>query len=414
MFSPANSSDAIGRRIARNFFSHCSHVPLVLIILEYLLSGSGYFFQADAYVLLLAGVGHACVAARVRAHRADAVFLSNLVGAGIYTTVEFLLEGKAFFGQWHHLAYWVFSIMFACVQAAQVRLQGWPRDAMVMAENVLRSAIPLVMYAVFEAQIKAQPLSFFNFLQDPAHDFLAIILIMLGVLLGLSDVNLRRSMAMVDALTSRLKQFSEWSMGRGILERAIADDRTLLLQRVNRYVLFLDIRGFTAWSELQLPERVAQFLGSFYEVAELATDQAAVVKVKYTADEVMVVLADGESAFWVARRMLESTRPLLAAQGLSVGAGLHAGPVVEGVLGSASVRAYDFIGDTVNTAKRLCDAAGGGELMASQVVCEAANEAPSAWRFVTAKGKRQPVQAGVFKNPPDTGNDQVHSPQEQG
>jgi len=57
VFSPANSSDAIGRRIARNFFSHCSHVPLVLIILEYLLSGSGYFFQADAYVLLLAGVG---------------------------------------------------------------------------------------------------------------------------------------------------------------------------------------------------------------------------------------------------------------------------------------------------------------------------------------------------------------------
>ena len=387
----------MGRRIARNFFGHCGHVPLVLIVLECLLSGPGYFLDADPYVLLLAGMGHAMVAARVPAQRVGALFLSNLVGAGIYTAVEFLLEGQDFFGQWHHLAYWAFAIMFACVQSAQIRLVGWLRDAMVMMENVIRSAIPLVMYAVFEAQIKVLPLSFWVFLQDSAHVFLAIALLMLGVLLGLSDVNLRRSMATVDTLNSRLKKFSEWSMGHGILQRAIADDRTLLLRRVRRYIFFLDIRGFTAWSEVQTPERVAEFLGGVYQVADRCGHRDAVVKIKFTADEVMVVFKDAVSAFDVAQAMLISIQGVLAADCLAAGAGLHGGDVMEGVLGSEAVRAYDFIGDTVNTAKRLCDAAMGGELLVSSEVCVAAVRESTLWRAVAAKGKRQPIQVGVFK-----------------
>ncbi|MDD2815855.1 MAG: adenylate/guanylate cyclase domain-containing protein [Thiotrichaceae bacterium] len=35
-------------------------------------------------------------------------------------------------------------------------------------------------------------------------------------------------------------------------------------------------------------------------------------------------------------------------------------------MGSHKVKAYDIIGDTVNTAKRICDAAARGELLISE------------------------------------------------
>ncbi len=139
---------------------------------------------------------------------------------------------------------------FALLQSAQAKRLG-VAGALVLAENVLRSAIPLVMYALFEARTKNTALSLEVFFADRAHDFLAVVLLLLGVLLGFADINLRRSMATVRSLTARLRQYSEWSLGSGILDRAIADERTLLLQRVGRAVLFMDIRGFTAWSEQQ-------------------------------------------------------------------------------------------------------------------------------------------------------------------
>jgi class 3 adenylate cyclase len=267
--------------------------------------------------------------------------------------------------------------------------------ALVLAENVLRSAIPLVMYALFEARIKNTALSLDLFFSDRAHAFLAIVLLLLGVLLGVADINLRRSMATVRALTARLRQYSEWSLGRGILDRAIADENTLSLQRVRRAIVFMDIRGFTAWSEPQPPEAVVGMLNNYYRAAERALGDIQPIKVKYTADEVMAVFADAAQAVRAGSRMLESAQALLAASGLSAGAGLHCGQVVEGVLGGEGARAYDFIGDTVNTAQRLCDAALPGELLVSLEACAAAGVTPQEQREVVAKGKREPLRAAV-------------------
>ena len=184
----------------------------------------------------------------------------------LYSVVEAGLEGMDFVWQWHHQAYWVFALGLALLQSAQAR-QVVISAPLVLAENVLRSAIPLVMYALFEARTKGNGLSVEAFFADRAHDFLAIVLLLLGVLLGFADINLRRSLVMVHSLTARLRQYSGWALGSGILERAIADERTLHLQRVDRAVLFMDIRGFNAWSELQTPEAVVGMLSDFYRAA---------------------------------------------------------------------------------------------------------------------------------------------------
>jgi class 3 adenylate cyclase len=110
----------------------------------------------------------------------------------------------------------------------------------------------------------------------------------------------------------------------------------------------------------------------------------------------MAVFADAAQAVSAGSRMLASTRKLLAASNLAAGAGVHCGQVVEGVLGGEGAKAYDFIGDTVNTAQRLCDAAAPGELLVSIVACDAAGLVPTQQRDILAKGKREPLRVAVF------------------
>ncbi len=382
-------------RAARDFFTHSGHEPLVLLILEALLARPGYFTRVDPYLLLAAGVGQACLTQWLAGRGRPRPLLANLAGPLLYSLVEAAMEGSGFFRQWHHQAYWAFALGFGLLQTAQFKLPG-VTGPLVMAENVLRAAIPLVMYALFEARTKGTGLSLDVFFADRAHDFLAVVLLLLGVLLGFADINLRRSMATIGSLTARLRQYSEWSLGRGILDRAIADERTLALQRVARAVLFMDIRGFTAWSEQQSPEAVVGMLNAYYAASEQALGAVQPIKMKFTADEVMAVFAQTADAVQAGSRMLAGTRTLLAGAGLSAGAGVHWGQVVEGVLGAEGAKAYDFIGDTVNTAQRLCDAAAPGELLVSTQACEAAGLEPGRQRDIVAKGKREPLRVAVF------------------
>lgn len=393
MNSAGLPAESLSARAARNFFTHSGHVPLVLLILEALLARPGYFAGADPYLLLAAGIVQAFLAEWLALRGQARPFLANLAGPLLYSSVEAGLEGAAFFGQWHHQAYWAFALGFAVLQSAQTKRPGLA--SLVMAENVLRSAIPLVMYALFEARTKGTGLSIDLFFADRAHVFLAVVLLLLGVLLGFADINLRRSLATVRALTARLRRYSEWSLGRGILDRAIADERTLSLQRIGRAVLFMDIRGFTAWSEQQTPEAVVGMLNAYYRAAEQALGANEAIKVKYTADEIMAVFAQAADAVKAGSLMLDSTRALLQQSKLGAGAGVHCGQVVEGVLGGEGAKAYDFIGDTVNTAQRLCDAAAPGELLVSVEACNAAGLVPVQQRDVVAKGKREPLRAAV-------------------
>jgi class 3 adenylate cyclase len=387
-------SQPLAARAVRNFLVHSGHVPLVLLILEALLARPGYFLRVDPYLLLLAGLAQAGIAEWQAGRSAPSALLSNLVGPVVYTVLEVAFEGGNFFSQWHHQAYWGFALGFGVIQSLQIHQPRWDAT-LLLAESVLRSAIPLVLYAMFEARSKGAALSVEVFFGDHAHSFLVIVLLLLGVLLGFAEVSLRRSLARVHALTAQLRQYSEWALGSGILDKAIDDAKTLSLKRVNRAIVFLDIRGFTAWSEQQTPEAVVSMLNNFYAAAEATLDTVSPIKLKYTADEVMAVFADAQSAVRAGTQMLAGTRTMLSSMGLKAGAGVHVGPVVEGVLGAQGAKAYDFIGDTVNTAQRLCDAAAPGEVLASVEACAAAGIAPGPTRDVVAKGKREPLRAAV-------------------
>jgi adenylate cyclase len=102
---------------------------------------------------------------------------------------------------------------------------------------------------------------------------------------------------------------------------------------------------------------------------------------KFIGDEVMAQWGapitepdDADRAVDAAVDMLHALRRLNArwlSQGrprLQVGIGINYGEAFAGYLGSERRLEYTIIGDTVNTAKRLCSAAQGGEILLSDAV----------------------------------------------
>ena len=106
----------------------------------------------------------------------------------------------------------------------------------------------------------------------------------------------------------------------------------------------------------------------------------------------MAVFSDPSSAFWAGRGLRIELEQILSPYGLNAGAGIHYGELVEGLIGGQKLRSYDIIGDTVNTAKRLCDNAVGGELLVSAPVFdEVVPDRVVSQREIMMKGKRQPL-----------------------
>ncbi|MGX6603897.1 adenylate/guanylate cyclase domain-containing protein [Micromonosporaceae bacterium Da 78-11] len=169
-------------------------------------------------------------------------------------------------------------------------------------------------------------------------------------------------------------------------------------------VLFGDLSDFTSWSEDLDPERVGAVTD------RVLASLAGAVKTfgghvdKLTGDGIMAVFGapvahedDAERAVRAAlsmqravRRVLDDERGGGAPLGLRVG--LNTGEVVAGI--QAAIE-YTVIGDTVNTAARLADAAAVGAVYAGQRTSGGTRHVAS-WRQLRPlrlKGKREPVPA---------------------
>jgi class 3 adenylate cyclase/CheY-like chemotaxis protein len=148
--------------------------------------------------------------------------------------------------------------------------------------------------------------------------------------------------------------------------------RDYLLQKRRRMVgdvtegavLFCDIRGFTEYSESRDPRQVIEFLNRFFSEAASSVEREGGFINKYLGDAFMAVfgtpfpLEDFRSAaIRAALGVREVVRTINAnhpgEEPFRVGMGLHAGPMVAGIVGSASRMEFTVIGDTVNTARRM-------------------------------------------------------------
>lgn len=149
-------------------------------------------------------------------------------------------------------------------------------------------------------------------------------------------------------------------------------------------VLFADLRGFTSASEKVSPPEVVAALNEYLEAMT-----RAVVEERGTIDKFM---GDCVMAFWGAPRpdpdmVVKSVRAAMRMQDYidtairdgragelkvkGCGVGISFGEAVVGNIGSHERLDYTAIGDTVNTASRVCGVAEGGDIVVTEQFAEA-------------------------------------------
>lgn len=388
-------SGSFRNRYEQELFRNTGQFPIANLLLELLLEGPAVFLAPDVYTLIGAMLLQAWVLTRSENTPAPRRFLGNLVGPAAYTVIEATFEGWKFFAMPNHIAYWIFAVAIGALQAARLRAgPGAAAGVLIVLENVARAAILFVMYAVFELLSTGTQFSAAVFFADRSHLFIGLATLILGISVGLAALSEYGFLALLRETSTQLQRYSEWLLGKDLLERVIANPEALTMVRRERAILFMDIRGFTAWSERCSPETVVQALNAYYQAAEPAVWRHGAIKMKFSADEILAVFADPLHAAACALELRTHSRQALSPWGLGAGIGVHSGPVVEGLLGSAGIKGYDVIGDTVNTAKRIEGAAGGGEVLISEAVRAALDPATALGgrRELLAKGKEAPLE----------------------
>jgi adenylate cyclase len=162
-------------------------------------------------------------------------------------------------------------------------------------------------------------------------------------------------------------------IAREIVTRADAGDLQLGGEQREVSVFFADIRGFTTISEQLSPEAVMQMLNSYLSViADAVVENDGIVN-KFVGDNIMAVWNAPQSqpdharlavkAAWEAQVRLaelrqKDNRPIP----VQFGIGVNTGVAVAGNVGSAGRSEYTVIGDSVNTASRICSNTPGNEV----------------------------------------------------
>ena len=128
-------------------------------------------------------------------------------------------------------------------------------------------------------------------------------------------------------------------------------------------VLFLDIRGFTDFTERHSPERVVAFLNDFFEVSVgVVLDHGGVVH-QLLGDGFLALFGVPGAHADDARQAVRASIAIHHAVGEAVragtlpptriGIGVHCGEALVGVVGTRTYREYKVTGDVVNVTARI-------------------------------------------------------------
>mgnify|MGYP001601606665 FL=1 len=377
-------------RFVLELFKNSAQFPIANILLEMLMEGPFYYLLApDLYAIIFAGCVQAFFLSSWETTPKPRRFWGNLIAPLVYTVIELILEGPRFWSRPHHIAYWIFSFVIGILQTLRPRLGGWMGDVMLIVEHITRASILLTMYIIFEALTDTRFTDFAGFMADPTHQFVVLAIPLLGLVAGVAELTAQRYLNLLRQTLAQLRLYSEWLLGRELLNRIVADPNALTMIRQERTVMFVDIRGFTHWSESRTPEEVVAMLDRYYRAVEEVMTTGGAIKFKFAADEAMAIFATPHGAAATALKLQSQIVALLATHDLGAGVGIHTGNVVEGLLGSAGVKFYDVIGDTVNTAKRIESNAGKGEVWISEFTKNALKDEVKVGepREITVKGK---------------------------
>lgn len=168
-----------------------------------------------------------------------------------------------------------------------------------------------------------------------------------------------------------MKEFFSPQISEAIVGRGMDIFKT---HRVNVTVVFLDLRGFTYFSDNAEPEEVMAVLGGYHEVMGGIINAFQGTVGHFAGDGLMVYFNDPipqeghiEIAAQMCVRMMTEFKPLMQKwrkQGfdLDLGIGFANGYATLGTIGFDGRRDYACIGSVCNLAARLCGEAKGGQI----------------------------------------------------
>ncbi|MEZ5844854.1 MAG: response regulator [Hyphomicrobiaceae bacterium] len=170
-------------------------------------------------------------------------------------------------------------------------------------------------------------------------------------------------------------------------------------------VVFCDLRGFTAFSEIAEPEEVMGVLAAYHAAAGRLIERHAATLERFAGDGLMLFFNDPLPCPDAAERALRFATELRAeiaglasgwqerGHALGFGVGIAQGYATLGRVGFEGRGDYAAVGPVVNQASRLCDLAKANEILLSQRVAVAAGSLADLTPLgeVPLKGLRQPI-----------------------
>ena len=219
------------------------------------------------------------------------------------------------------------------------------------------------------------------------------------------EERVREQVAQMDRL-ERLKSFFSPQLAEAIV--AGGGDELLKTHRREISVVFLDLRGFTAFTDRAEPEEVMELLHEFHAALGRIVLAHGGTLERFAGDSVMVFFNDpvpmerpAEAAVRMALAMQQAAFPPLAAEwrkrgfDLGLGCGIAQGYATLGKIGFEGRWDYAAIGGVTNLAARLCGEAEGGQVLVDRKIMARVEGLFAAAEIgpLTLKGLTHPVPA---------------------
>ncbi|HKY91176.1 MAG TPA: adenylate/guanylate cyclase domain-containing protein [Nevskiaceae bacterium] len=170
-----------------------------------------------------------------------------------------------------------------------------------------------------------------------------------------------------------LSRFLSPQVGQLVNERGLRE--ALKQNQLEISVICIDLRGFTAYSQVHSSDRVVGVLTDYYNAVCAQVSRYAGTVKDFAGDGILILMgaplcveSHAARALELARASLDATRKSIASWSspqaqLGVGVGVATGVVTVGVIDAASRMEYAAVGPAVNLACRLCSQAHDGEIL---------------------------------------------------
>ena len=211
------------------------------------------------------------------------------------------------------------------------------------------------------------------------YSFVAFRAVDFGMLLDAIMLSLALSARVAEARRlERLRRFFSPAVANQLL--SATNEELYRPHRREIVVLFLDLRGYTAFTQKHGADEVMRILGEFHAaMGEIIASYEATLE-RFAGDGMMIFLNDpveipepaikaGKMALEMQARFQDLNKIWQQRDySLSMGIGIAQGMATIGAIGFEGRRDYAAIGSVTNLAARLCSEAGGGQILISSVV----------------------------------------------